>query len=185
MYRSPIRLALLLVACLAAAGHAAPTRKAEAPAPNASARPIADDKAPEARPTYTLESVSKQLTEMGLTNNIDDAYVYCTVKRGEEENQVFFYVDESALWIGCNLVDSIKNIDKVPATAFWKLLVENSQNPPTHFSLDPKKHTLYLYRPLSKHVVPAADLNKVIADFDATVGRTKPLYGPDIFTPGE
>ena len=178
-----LSMVALVFALGAASGFAAPSPKPAAPpSPQSGKAAVADD-AVSAK--YTLESLNKQLTEMGFKTSVEGEQITVTIKRGEDENLVGFYFDDHLLWLSCNLVSSTKNLDKVPATAYWKLLQANLEDPPTHFSIDTERHDVNAYRPMSKRVLTAQELNRVLTDFDSFLVKTQKLYGPDIFTPGD
>lgn len=172
-----MRLELLMVMAALALGVAAAEA---APAPAASAKPAKEgavaDPAAAQDAKYDQASLIKQLTAMGYEAKADGEMVSFNYKKGDDEYLIYFFLTEHNLMLSYVVTNKIKDIDKVPAAVWEKILEANEQFRPVHFSLEKDPSALAASHALGLRPIPNDRLDAAIKNFAAAVKATEALW---------
>jgi hypothetical protein len=134
------------------------------------------DPAAEKDAKYDQASLVKQLTAMGYEAKVDGEMVNFTYKKGEDEYLLYFFFTEHNLMLSYVVTNKIKDIDKVPAPVWLKILEANEQYRPVHFALESNPSALAASHALGLRPIPNDRLDTVIKGFTAAIKATEPLW---------
>jgi uncharacterized protein (TIGR03067 family) len=77
----------------------------------------------------------------------------------------------------------VEEPDRVPASAWKKLLEANEKIGPAHFTFEPGDRRIHLYKPFENQNLTSERLQREIEQFDLTVRKTQEFWRGDNFKP--